>query len=150
MNNKMNGYSCIGLYNPKYPANIGGTIRSAAIFSSKFVGIVGTRYKHHKTDTGKFYHHLPVFQVENLQNIIPYGCTPVAVDILDDAIPLHKYNHPKQAFYIFGPEDSTLNSDILSWCKDKIYVPTLYCMNLASTVTVILYDRFSKQMIKNE
>ncbi len=46
---------------------------------------------------------------------------------------------------MFGPEDGTLGDDVLSWCRDVIYVPTRYCMNLAATVNVVLYDRMQKR-----
>ena len=45
----------------------------------------------------------------------------------------------------FGPEDGTLGPEILAWCRDVVYVPTRYCMNLAATVNVVLYDRAAKQ-----
>ena len=46
--------------------------------------------------------------------------------------------------YVFGPEDGTLGKRVTDWCRDVVYVPTNYCMNLAATANVILYDRMSK------
>lgn len=63
---------------------------------------------------------------------------------MDDATSILEYEHPKQAFYIFGPEDGTLGKNTLNWCRDKIYIPTKQCMNLAATVHVVLYDRMLK------
>jgi tRNA(Leu) C34 or U34 (ribose-2'-O)-methylase TrmL len=54
---------------------------------------------------------------------------------------LETYTHPERAFYIFGPEDGSLKDDILSRCKDKIYISTKFCLNLAMAVGTILYDR---------
>lgn len=87
------------------------------------------------------YRHMPFFRVEDLKNVIPYDCIPVAVDLLDGATPLQEYKHPERAFYIFGPEDGTLGDSVLSWCRDVIYIPTYGCMNLAATVNVVLYSR---------
>ncbi len=56
----------------------------------------------------------------------------------------HDPVHPVRAFYIFGGEDATLGGRVLSWCRDVIYIPTAYCMNLAATVNVVLYDRMTK------
>ena len=52
--------------------------------------------------------------------------------------------HPEQAYYIFGPEDGSLKSEILDRCDHVVYIPTIGCMNLAATVHVVLYDRMSK------
>ena len=75
---------------------------------------------------------------------IPYNCVPVAVDLLEGATPLPRYVHPERAFYIFGAEDATLGKRIIDRCRDKIVIPTSYCMNLAATANVVLYDRMVK------
>jgi tRNA(Leu) C34 or U34 (ribose-2'-O)-methylase TrmL len=69
---------------------------------------------------------------------------PVAIEFIEDSIALPKFTHPKSAFYIFGAEDQTLGRDILDRCKHVVMVPTAYCMNLAATVNVVLYDRMAK------
>lgn len=140
------GYSIIGLFNPKTDANVGSVLRAVGCYGSKAVFIAGKRNKYRKagTDTQKQYKHTPLILVDDLHSVIPYECVPVAVDLLEDAKSLVEYQHPERAFYIFGPEDGTLGIQITSWCKDKIYVPTKYCMNLAATVNVILYDRMAK------
>jgi len=74
-----------------------------------------------------------------------FDAVPVAVDLVEGARNLMDYTHPERAIYIFGPEDGTLGPEILSWCRDRIYVPTARCMNLAATVNVILYDRAAKR-----
>jgi tRNA(Leu) C34 or U34 (ribose-2'-O)-methylase TrmL len=93
----------------------------------------------------KQYRHRPLLRVENLKDVIPYDCVPVAVDLIEGAIPLPEYEHPERAFYIFGAEDATLGERVTSWCRDTIYIPTDGCMNLAATVNVVLYDRLVKQ-----
>ena len=70
---------------------------------------------------------------------------PVAVDIIEGAIPLPEYKHPERAFYIFGAEDATLGKRVLGWCRDVVYIPSNGCMNLAATVNVVLYDRLAKE-----
>jgi hypothetical protein len=88
--------------------------------------------------------HIPILRGD-LRNLVPYGAVPVAVDLVDDAEPLPTFHHPESAFYVFGPEDGTLGKLILDWCPRRVMVPTRYCMNLAATVNVILYDRLAKQ-----
>ena len=140
----MRGYSAIGLSNPKTPANVGSVLRAAACYDASFVAFTGQRYRKAATDTTKAWRHIPLIRAESLKDVIPYGVIPVAVDLVDDAIPLPEYRHPQQAFYIFGPEDGTLGEPVLSWCPHRVMVPTRHCMNLAATVNVILYDRLAK------
>jgi tRNA(Leu) C34 or U34 (ribose-2'-O)-methylase TrmL len=89
--------------------------------------------------------HLPLLETEDLKEMIPYDCVPVAVELIDGATPLPAYEHPVRAFYVFGAEDATLGKRTLDWCRDKIYIPTNGCMNLAATVNVVMYDRLSKK-----
>lgn len=138
------GYACIGLDNPKTAANVGSALRAAGVYGAKMVAITGRRYSPGATDTMKHYRHLPFLITEHLKDVIPYDCVPVAVDFLVGATPLPVYRHPERAFYIFGAEDATLGERITSFCRDKIYVPTDGCMNLAATVNVVLYDRLCK------
>lgn len=140
------GYACIGLDNPKTPMNVGSVLRAAGVYEAAMVAIAGKRYKKSGTDTMKHYRHLPLLQVDELKSAIPYDCVPVAVDLIEGAIPLYEYKHPERAFYIFGAEDATLGERVLSYCRDVVYVPTNGCMNLAASVNVILYDRLAKQL----
>ena len=66
------------------------------------------------------------------------------VDLIPGATPLPDFVHPARAFYIFGPEDGTLDPALFAGVKRVVYVPTTGCMNLAASVNVILYDRLAK------
>ena len=145
--NHSKSYACIGLHNPKSPENVGAVMRAAGCYGANSVFYTGSRYdaaKAYYTDTQKSYEALPLIGVEDLEAMVPYGCVPVAVDLIEGAKPLINYKHPPRAFYIFGPEDGTLGKKITRFCSDTIYVPTTGCMNLAATVNVILYDRLAK------
>jgi tRNA(Leu) C34 or U34 (ribose-2'-O)-methylase TrmL len=140
-------YACIGLYNPKSPENVGSVMRAAGCYGANSVFYTGERYDKAKpfyTDTYKAYESLPLIGVDDLQSVVPFGCVPVAVDIIEGAKPLPSYKHPARAFYIFGPEDGTLRKEITNFCSDTIYVPSNGSMNLAAAVNVILYDRMAK------
>lgn len=145
----MRGYAVIGLDNPKDPLNVGEALRAAGCYEAELLIASGTRYHRSKTDTQKSYKHLPFIQCEDLREMIPFGCIPVAIDILEGAQSLVTYQHPERAFYIFGAEDATLGNRVTSWCKDIVYVPTKHCMNLAATVNIVLYDRMAKQLKAN-
>lgn len=139
------GYCAVGLHMPKTPANVGSVLRAAHCYGTAMVAKTGKRYHSATTDTMKAYRHLPLVQVEDLRLVVPHDCVAVAVDLLEGARSLVDYIHPERAFYIFGPEDGTLGKEITSWCRDKVYVPTAFCMNLAATVNVVLYDRAAKE-----
>lgn len=144
----MRGFACIGLVNPKSLANMGGALRAAGCYEASLVAISGprpARISRMVTDTMKAYRSIPTQLVDDVFDALPYDCVPIAVDILPGALPLPEYRHPERAFYIFGAEDATLGKAITSRCRDAIIVPTSYCMNLAATVNVVLYDRLAKQ-----
>ena len=138
------GYAAIGLQNPKNLDNVGGVLRAAYCFGAALIAIGGTRYHAQCTDTAKAYRHIPLVQVANLHDVIPFDCVPVAVELLPNAIPLPNYTHPERAFYIFGPEDGDLGRTVVRWCRDVVYVPTHHALNLAAVVNVLLYDRLAK------
>lgn len=139
------GFCCVGLWQPKVAANVGAVLRASGCYGAAMVAVQGARYTHSAVDTQKAWRHTPLLQVESLGAVIPTGCVGVAVDLVEGATPLMKYSHPERAFYIFGGEDKTLGADVLSWCRDTVYVPTAFCMNLAAAVNVVLYDRMLKQ-----
>ena len=146
----MRGYACIGLVNPKTPANIGGALRAAGVYGAALVAIAGhrpIRLGSLVTDTMKAYRHIPSQLVEDVFDALPYDCVPVAVDLIVGARELPSYRHPERALYIFGAEDSTLGKNVVSRCRDVIVIPTNACMNLAATVNVVLYDRMAKQRL---
>lgn len=141
------GFSCIALDNPKSGENVGGAMRAAQIYQASLIVLGGKRPEilmRHPTDTMKAYKHFPVVRSEDVFEALPFDCVPVAIDLIDGAIPLPNYKHPERAFYIFGAEDATLGKRITDRCRDIVSIPMDGCMNLAATVNVVLYDRFSK------
>lgn len=145
----MGGFTVIGLHQPKDLANIGGVFRAALAYEANLICVASERTRKDLTriaaDTPKAYRQIPVLRCANLQQMTPLSCEPVAVDLVEGASPLFEFKHPGRAFYIFGPEDGTLGADVLSWCTHRIFVPTKVCMNLASCVNVVLYDRMAKR-----
>jgi tRNA(Leu) C34 or U34 (ribose-2'-O)-methylase TrmL len=147
------GFCCIGLFNPKSPENVGSVLRAAGCYGVNTVFYTGVRYDRAKefvTDTKKVHQKIPLIGIEDLQQVIPLGCTPVAVELIKGAKALPEYTHPERAFYIFGPEDGTLDKSVRAWCEDVVYIPTVGCMNLAATVNVVLYDRLAKASKKTK
>lgn len=142
------GFAAIGLHCPKARANVGSAIRAAICYDVACVALSGERIDNrwikHSSNTVQGHRHMPVLRGD-LRRLIPYGAVPVAVDLVEDAEPLPTFEHPQAAFYIFGPEDGTLGKAILDWCPRRVMIPTRFCMNLAATVNVVLYDRLAKR-----
>ena len=134
----------LGLLNPLNPINVGHVLRAADAYEACVVCITGRRVRA-STDVSSAHSRIPVMRGDDLHSMIPFGCVPVAVDLVPGAQSLIDYQHPKNAFYIFGAEDATLGQKVLSWCRDVVYVPTLICMNLSACVNVVCYDRIAKE-----
>jgi len=139
------GYAAIGIQEIQKDLNFGGVLRAAQCYDARLV-VIGGKFIREVTDTGNAYRDIPVIQGQaDIFDAIPYDCVPVAVEMLSDAESLVDFQHPEQAFYIFGAETGTLGRSITTRCKHTIYVPTRQCMNLSATVNVVLYDRLAKQ-----
>ncbi len=143
----------IGLVNPKSPNNVGSVMRAAGNFNVNNVFYTGKRYPralmrnpdlpdmHRKVSQN-----IPLSEVSNIIETVPAKMTIVCAEFAENAISLTEYQHPVNAFYIFGPEDGTLDQNIIDRADVVVYVPTTGCMNLAATVNVVLYDRLAKSI----
>ena len=140
----MRGFACIGIHQPKNPMNIGAVLRAAGCFDARMIAVAGARYNNSTADTQKAWKHIPLVHCDSVLSVLPKGCVPVAVDIIDGARSLDTYTHPERAFYIFGGEDRTLDDSIISACRDVVFIRTKFCLNLAAAVNVVLYDRSVK------
>ncbi len=83
-------YSCIGLFNPKSAENVGSVMRAAGCYGVNSVFYTGKRYERARdfvTDTKRVHYDIPLIGIDDLQRIIPLGCTPVAVELVEGARP---------------------------------------------------------------
>lgn len=146
---KVKGFASVGLVRPKDKANVGAILRASFCFDVSMIAIEGDRTPiQSHVDTPKAWRHIPVIRNDDLSTVIPYGAVPVAVDLVDDAEDLTNFEHPERAFYVFGPEDGTLGQKHLQFCHKRVMLPTRTCLNLASCVGIVLYDRLLKQKRK--
>lgn len=122
-------------------------MRAAGCYGVDGVYYTGQRYaraQKYVTDTHSSKSTIPIQCADSLIEAVPENTKIVAVELVEGATPLPKFTHPAHCFYIFGPEDGTVEQSILDCCDDIVYVPTKGCMNLAATVNVLLYDRMAK------
>jgi len=163
----VNSHVTVGLTNPKSPSNVGAVMRAAGCYSVDQVFYTGQRYanaakyngnKHgrlkHNTDTKNAREKIPLLAINSFENVkkelknLPETTQVICVDLIEGAIPLPHFEHPEQAFYIFGPEDGTIAQSVIDSADSVVYVPTVGCMNLAASVNVLLYDRLAKEQVK--
>jgi tRNA(Leu) C34 or U34 (ribose-2'-O)-methylase TrmL len=140
---------CVGLDNAKNAINVGHALRACHAYGAAMLAVSGTRDVRSPTDVSSAYKEIPLVRCGDLHSVIPFGCVPVAVELVPHAENLVTFVHPKNAIYIFGAEDNTLGSRVLAYCKHVVYVPTSICMNLSACVNVVLYDRIAKETVRN-
>jgi len=141
----------LGLVNPKSPDNVGSVLRAAANYRVDKVFYTGDRYpraierKARSVDMSrKISKDVLISRAECLIEVVSKDMKIVCVELAVNAIPLPEYQHPENALYIFGPEDGSIDQDIIDQADAVVYVPTVGCMNLSASVNVLLYDRLVK------
>ncbi len=140
----MRGYAAVGLVRSKCDYNVGGALRAAHCYGAALVILEAPRLRHTAADTTRAYRHIPTL-IGPVLDHRPHDCPMVVIEIIDGAIPLPKFSHPERAFYVFGPEDGSVPKRIVDKAQAVVSIPTRYCMNLAATVNVVLYDRLAKR-----
>lgn len=142
----------IGLTNPKSPSNVGSVMRAAGCFSADSVYYTGTRFeraaKFH-TDTKDLVSKIPLKSVDSLLGLNDCDAEAeiVCIELVEGATALPDFEHPDNAYYIFGPEDGSLSQDVVNRADHVVYIPTVGCLNLAATVNIVLYDRKAKEKL---
>lgn len=143
----------IALINPKYPHNVGMTVRLASCYGLRQVWFTGERvsltpskgYRLPREERMKGYRDVQLVHFDYVFDQFPAGTTPVAVEVRANAEPLHSFEHPEQPLYVFGPEDGSIPKVLLGHCHRFIVIPTRHCLNLATAVATVLWDRAAKR-----
>jgi tRNA(Leu) C34 or U34 (ribose-2'-O)-methylase TrmL len=145
----------IGLIDCKNAWNLGNALRSTVAYGGTFFAVQGTRWQGTgdwtKTDTEGAWNTIPCYLgVKNIFEVLPTNAVDiVAVELTDDAENIINFAHPKNAVYLFGAEDNSISKENLERCHKKIFIPTRYCLNLATCVACVAHDRMIKTM-KND
>src|SRR4030095_5455133 len=71
----------------------------------------------------------------------------VAVEVRAGSEPLHSFEHPEDSLYVFGPEDGSIPKPLLPRCHRFVVIPTRHCLNLATAVATVLWDREYKRFL---
>ena len=141
----MRGYFGVGLEQSSKPMNAGNLFRTAHAFGASFLFTVNAEYSvnNAKSDTSVAPRNVPWYDYSSAEDLkLPGGCALVGVEFLEDAVELPVFRHPPNAAYILGPEMGNLSPEILERCQHVVKIPTSFCLNVATTGAIILYDRF--------
>ena len=149
------GYSVIALENPRNSINVGQILRGAFCFRANYVVVAGRKWDSDQdfqdpemplpADTPKAWRHVPLVYKNSIQESLPFECTPVAIEMTDNAVSLADFVHPERAMYVFGSEYGGIKQETVDWCEKTVYIPTRVSLNLAVTVNLVLYDRMNKR-----
>ena len=137
----------IGLTNPKSPSNVGSVLRAAGCFAATQILFTGNRFEKARafhTDTKNISDQIALIKCDDFFTEKPNDMAVVCVDLIEGATPLPDFVHPKDALYIFGPEDGSIDQATINKADHVVFIPTIGCLNLAATVNVVLYDRAAK------
>ena len=142
----------IALNNPKYAANVGMAVRLAACWGFKQVWWSGDRVtldveqkqRLPREERMKGYEDVSMIQHDYFFDQMPGCVEPVAIEVSESSQLLTNFEHPTNALYVFGPEDGSINKAYLRHCHYFVQIPSRHCLNLATAIATILWDRYYK------
>jgi tRNA G18 (ribose-2'-O)-methylase SpoU len=139
------GYFGIGVEGINKPFNVGNLFRSAHAFDASFVFTVAASYRRAEvgqSDTSDAVANLPFYSFPSVADLLlPKGCALVGVELLDDAVALPSFTHPRCAAYVLGPERSSLSPALIARCDHVLRIPTRFCLNVGIAGALVMYDR---------
>ena len=140
----MRGYFGVGLEKSSKPMNAGNLFRTAHAFGASFIFTVSAEYavNKEKSDTSAAMRNIPWYDFSSTEEFkLPGGCVLVGVEFIEGAVKLPVFRHPPNAAYILGPEMGNLSPEILQRCRHVVKIPSRFCLNVATTGAIVLYDR---------
>lgn len=148
----------VALIDPKYPHNVGMVLRLASCYGLRQVWFTGDRVtldpargdRLPREERMKGYRDVDLIHYEHVFDQFPAGAVPVAVEVRANSEPLLSFEHPDEALYVFGPEDRSLPKAVVAHCHRFLVIPTRHCLNLATAVATVLWDRQYKRWLAGE
>jgi tRNA(Leu) C34 or U34 (ribose-2'-O)-methylase TrmL len=141
----MRGYFGIGVEGLSKPMNAGTLFRSAHAFGASFVFTIGGVWQEREanlSDTSDSAGQVPHYHFSGLGEMqLPHRCALVGIELLDEAVELPSFRHPRCAAYVLGPERGSLSPELTALCDHIIRIPTSFCINLAIAGSIVMYDR---------
>ena len=141
----MRGYFGIGVEGISKAMNVGTLFRSAHAFDASFVFTVAANYNRtegNRSDTSDTAKSVPFYSFPDVDSLLlPKACDLVAVELLEDAVDLPSFRHPRNAAYILGAERHGVSTEMLERCDYSIKIPMKFSINLGIAGALVMYDR---------
>lgn len=147
---KKSGYFGIGCLGMKTSMNYGTLFRTAQIFNTDFIFLIGQRFKIQASDTMKSWRHIPLFQYDTFEDFNkhrPYDCKLIGIELTDDATKIEHFKHPKRSCYLLGSEDNGLSREAVDGCQEIILLPGERSLNVSVAGSIVLFDRINKNAL---
>jgi tRNA G18 (ribose-2'-O)-methylase SpoU len=141
----MRGYFGIGVEGISKPMNLGSLFRTAHAFGASFVFTIAAAYDRGEgglADTSDTPGNLPFHEFENIAALrLPRDCALVGIELVDDAVEMPSFRHPRAAAYVLGAERGSMSPELLALCEHVVKIPTKFSINLALAGAITMYDR---------
>lgn len=143
----------VALWNPKYAHNVGMVLRLCSCYDFRQLWWTGDRVsldvargeRLPREERMKGYRDVEMIHDDRFFDAFPRDATPVAIEVRDNSESLIEFIHPDNPLYVFGPENGSIPSHVLRHCHRFVVIPTSHCLNLATAVATVLYDRKAKR-----
>lgn len=153
--NKTGETPAVGMCNPKYAHNVGMVLRLCSCYGFKQLWWSGKRVsldirsgeRLPREERMKEYRDVEMVRSERFFDMFDRNVTPVAIEVRNNSESLAEFTHPENPLYVFGPEDGSIPSHILGLCHRFVQIPTAHCLNLATAVSTVMYDRKLKRIM---
>ena len=146
----------IGIYKPKFNENIGTLWRSAYQLGASWIFTIEGKYKETKSDTYKTWKQIPLFEYEDIDELLVVkNISLVCIetdDIVKNSIMLPYFKHPAICAYILGNESMGLPQNIIDKCNHFVNIPAMRSQsyNVSMAGTVVMWDRMFKMRFTSE
>lgn len=141
----MSGYFAIGVEGISKPANVGALLRTAHAFGAAFAFTVDPKTDQvdfGTADTSESVRSMPFYSwPDPAAMVLPKGCQVVGIELMDDAIDLPSFRHPRRAAYVLGSERGGLSPAMVDRCDFVVSIPTRFSINLSLAGALVMYDR---------
>jgi tRNA(Leu) C34 or U34 (ribose-2'-O)-methylase TrmL len=141
----LRGYFGIGVEGISKPMNLGSLMRTAHAFGASFVFTIGAAYARdegRRSDTSDASGSVPLYEFPDLAALrLPTRCKLVGVELLDEAVDLPSFRHPRECAYVLGPERGSLSPALTAKCDHVVKIPTKFCVNVGLAGALVMYDR---------
>jgi tRNA(Leu) C34 or U34 (ribose-2'-O)-methylase TrmL len=159
------------LIDPEFAHNVGNTLRACALLGAGSLWWTGDRVAHPeqwgdgtrlpREERMRCYRRTQLGRVHNgqVQHLLAAPAVPVCVEITDSAQDLRYFEHPRDAVYVFGPENGSVPKGMRQQCHLFVRIPNAILdadpddidgrtpYNLAAAVNIVLFHRLLQQSV---